>query len=109
MRRLLGKMIRRIAMRTGRLRGMYVRMCGPDGTEYAEFMRRHGGLRAVGENCSILPTTNFTDPHLVVLGNNVHFSSCALICHDGSIGMLNRAYHTSLEAVGKIEIKDNCF
>jgi acetyltransferase-like isoleucine patch superfamily enzyme len=109
MRRLAAWLVRKIAMRTGKLRGLYVRLCAPDGTEFAQFVRRHGGLRSVGDHCSILPTTNFTDPHMVILGNNVHFSSCALICHDGSIGMLNRAYNTQLDAVGKIEIKDNCF
>jgi acetyltransferase-like isoleucine patch superfamily enzyme len=109
MRRLAAWLTRKLAMRTGRLRCVYVRLCKPNGTEFADYIRKHGGLRSVGEHCSILPTTIFTDPHLVILGNNVHFSTCALICHDGSIAMLNRAYNTQLEAVGKIEIKDNCF
>jgi acetyltransferase-like isoleucine patch superfamily enzyme len=109
MRLLAGWIARKVAMRTGRLRGLYVRLCQPNGAEFADFVRRHGGLRAVGKHCSILPSTIFTDPHLVKLGDNVHFSTCTLICHDGSIAMLNRAYNTQLDAVGKIEIKDNCF
>jgi acetyltransferase-like isoleucine patch superfamily enzyme len=109
MRGLAAWFARNVALRTGRLRGVYVRLCEPNGTEFAEYIRRHGHLRSIGKHCSILPTTIFTDPHLVILGNNVHFSTCALICHDGSIAMLNRAYNTQLEAVGKIEIKDNCF
>ncbi len=109
MRRLAAWFAREVAMRTGRLRGVYVRLCDPNGTEFAGYIRKHGGLRSMGEHCSILPTTFFADPHLVILGNNVHFSTCALICHDGSIAMLNRAYDTQLDAVGKIEIKDNCF
>ncbi|HZE97371.1 MAG TPA: DapH/DapD/GlmU-related protein [Planctomycetota bacterium] len=101
--------VRRMAMATGRHRGLYVRLCRPMGTEYAQFVRRHGGLVSVGEHCSILPTTLFTDPALVRLGNNVHFSACTLIGHDGSIAMLNRAYGVKLDSVGKIDIRDNVF
>ena len=102
-------LLRRFTMRTGRLAFLYRKICRPDGTEYANFLKRHGNLRAIGENCSILMSTTFTDPHMVRLGNNVHFSSCALICHDGSVAMLNRAYGKRLDALGKIDIKDNCF
>ena len=63
----------------------------------------------MGENCHILPTTNFTDPAYVRLGSNVHFSNSAVIGHDGSIAMLNKAYAVKLEAVGKIDIRDNVF
>jgi acetyltransferase-like isoleucine patch superfamily enzyme len=109
MKRLLAALVRTFALRTGRLRWLYLRLCRPNGFEYAEFVRRHGCLHAIGEHCSILPTTTFTDPHLTSLGNNVHFSTCALICHDGSIAMLNRAYDTHLDAVGPIIIRDNVF
>src|SRR5215217_5634916 len=109
MKRLLANWVRKRAMRTGRLRGLYLRLCRPGGAEYAEFVRRHGGLVACGEHCSILPTTVFTDPCLTRLGNNVHFSSCALIGHDGSVAMLNRAFGTTLDAIGPIDIKDNVF
>jgi acetyltransferase-like isoleucine patch superfamily enzyme len=101
--------VRRIAMETGRYRRLYVRLCSPMGAEYAEFVRRHGGLVSVGEHCSILPSTKFTDPELVRRGNNVHFSECTLIGHDGSIAMLNRAYNVKLDSVGKIDIRDNVF
>src|SRR5437588_528467 len=46
--------LRRYALRTGRLAFLYRKLCRPDGAEYAEFMRRHGKLRHIGENCSIL-------------------------------------------------------
>ena len=52
---------------------MYLRICRPDSIEYAGYLKRHGGFHAIGENCHILPTTNFTDPAYVRLGNNVHF------------------------------------
>ena len=96
-------------MRTGRCAGLYRRFCNPLGDEYAEFLRRHGSLNAIGENCSILISTNFSDPPYVRLGNNVQFSTCTLIGHDGSIGMLNQAYGVKLDSVGKIDIRDNVF
>jgi len=86
-----------------------VRVCRPDSIEYAQYLKRHGGFHAIGENCHILPTTNFTDPAYVRLGNNVHFSNSAIIGHDGSVAMLNSAYGVKLEAVGKIDIRDNVF
>ncbi len=106
---LLKSLIRFIAMRTGKCAGLYRRFCNPSGGEYAEFMKRHGGLHAIGDNCSILTSTIFTDPSFVRLGNNVQFSSCHLIGHDGSIGMLNEAYGVKLDSVGKIDILDNVF
>src|SRR4051794_31854990 len=105
----LAAIVRMIAYKTGRLRSAYIRLCQPSGREYAEFLRYRKVLHAMGDNCSVLVSTSFTDPHLVTLGNNVHFSTCALICHDGSVAMLNRAYNTIVEALGPIEIKDNCF
>ena len=105
----LKSLSRMIAMRTGKCAGLYRKFCHPSGGEYAEFMRRHGGLHAIGENCSILTSTIFTDPSFVRLGNNVQFSSCHLIGHDGSIGMLNIAYGVRVDSVGKIDIRDNVF
>src|SRR4051812_11606053 len=109
LRFLVSKFVRAVAMRTGRFRGLYVRVCRPRGLEYAQFVKRHGGLHAVGDGCSILPTTRFADPALIRLGNNVHFSTCALIGHDGSVAMLNQAYGVKLDAVGKIDVRDNVF
>jgi acetyltransferase-like isoleucine patch superfamily enzyme len=109
LRSLLAKRVRKIALRTGKLRGLYIKLCRPMGLEYAEFVKRHGGLHSVGENCSILPHVVFGDPYLTRIGNNVHFSTCALIGHDGSVAMLNHAYGVKLDSVGKIDIRDNVF
>ena len=106
---LLRHVVRAAAMRTGRLNWLYVRLCRPIGPEYAEFVRRHGGLHSMGQGCSILPNTVFADPALVRLGNNVHFSNCTLIGHDGCVAMLNHALGVKLESVGKIDIRDNVF
>jgi acetyltransferase-like isoleucine patch superfamily enzyme len=103
------KILRHVAMRYGKFPGLYTKFCKPSSEEYTEFLRRHGKLYALGSNCSILPSTVFTDPAYVRIGNNVHFSSCTLIGHDGSIAMLNQAYNVKLDSVGKIDIRDNVF
>jgi acetyltransferase-like isoleucine patch superfamily enzyme len=86
-----------------------MRICQPGAEEFTRYMKLHGGFHAVGEHCSILPSTNFTDPAYVKLGNNVHFSNCTLVGHDGAVAMLNRAYDVRLDSVGKIDIRDNVF
>jgi acetyltransferase-like isoleucine patch superfamily enzyme len=109
MRRLLAAIVRWIAYRTGRLHSLYVWLCQPPGTEYADFLRRHGRLVAIGTHVSILPSVVMTDPDYVRIGNNVSLSTCTLIGHDGSIFVLNDAYDVKLDRVGKIDIRDNVF
>lgn len=106
---MIRNLVRTIAFKTGRLRFLYVRLCRPGGPEYAEFLRARKFLRAQGENCSILRETVFTDPAYVEIGNNVQFSSCTILGHDGSDAMLNLAYRTAVETVGPVRIKDNVF
>ena len=96
-------------MRTGKGRGLYVRFCRPSSFAYAEFLRRHGGFHSIGERCSILPSTQFLDPAYVRIGNNVHFATSTMIGHDGSVGMMEAAYGVHIDAVGKIDIRDNVF
>jgi acetyltransferase-like isoleucine patch superfamily enzyme len=106
---MLKRVLRYSAFRFGKFPGLYRRICQPSSAEYAEYLRRHGGFHSIGENCHIFFDANFTDPTYVSIGNNVHFSTCAVIGHDGSAAMLDRAYGVKLEAVGKIDIKDNVF
>lgn len=106
---LFRSIIRYVAMRHGRLANLYRAWCFPNGEEYAEFLRRHGRLYAIGEHCSILPTAFISDPAYVRLGNNVRLSACSLLGHDGSIAMIRRACNVKLDAVGKIDIRDNVF
>lgn len=109
MRTLIRRIVRHHAFEKGRWPGLYLRICKPDSIEYAAYLKRRGVFHSMGDNCRILPTTNFTDPAYVRLGNNVHFSNSAVIGHDGSIAMLNEAYGVKLESVGKIDIRDNVF
>ena len=103
------KMIRYLAFKYGKFPNWYRRICRPRSDEYAEYLRRHGNFYEIGNNCTILPSTVFTDPQYVRIGNNVHFSDCTLISHDGSVGMLDRAYNIKVDSVGKIDILDNVF
>jgi acetyltransferase-like isoleucine patch superfamily enzyme len=99
----------RYTMRTGRLKKLWLRLCRPDSYRYADYLRRHGGFVSIGQNTTILEGTEFTDPYLTRIGNNVHFSKCALIGHDGSVGMMERAYGVRIDHVGKIDVRDNVF
>ena len=105
----LQKIIRHLAMRYGKFRALYVQLCNLCAKEYTEFLRPHGNLYAIGENCSIWPNTVFGEPAYVCIGNNVHFSYGTLLGHDGSIAMLDQAYNVKVDAVGKIDIRDNVF
>lgn len=109
LKRILQKALRVYTLRTNRLRGLYRRICQPDGYAWAELLRRHGGLYAMGEGCSIQQNVAITDPAYVRLGNNVHLTGCSLFGHDGSVNMLRQAYGVNLDKVGKIDIRDNVF
>jgi acetyltransferase-like isoleucine patch superfamily enzyme len=106
---MLKNLIRKIAFRTGRLTSLYLKLCGPDGVEYASFLRARNTFHAQGEHCSILMSTQFSDPKYVELGNNVQFATCTILGHDGSNAVLNRAYNVALEGVGPVRIRDNVF
>jgi acetyltransferase-like isoleucine patch superfamily enzyme len=105
----LKRWIKRQAFTRGRWTGLYVRLCAPDGVEWAAYLKARKLLYAMGETCSIQSSVGITDPQYVRMGNNVRLSGCTLFGHDGSINMLNRAYGLKLDSVGKIDIRDNVF
>lgn len=109
MRSLLGRFFRFTAFRYGMFPNLYRKLCNPGPDEYAEYLRRHGGFFAIGERCSILTSTVFTDPAYVRLGNNVQFGSCCVLGHNGVVKMLNRAFGVKLDSVGKSDFRDNVF
>ena len=109
MMRIVKKILRHFAHRHGRLVPLYSRFGRPGGTEWADFLRRHGRFVSIGEDCSILRSTAILNPEYVRIGNNVSLSQCVLIGHDGSIAVLNKAYDVKLDSVGKIDIRDNVF
>jgi acetyltransferase-like isoleucine patch superfamily enzyme len=106
---LIRKLVRVTAFKTGRFKSVYLALCMPNGEEYAEFLRRHGGFQHIGKDACILYRADITDPAYVSIGDNVIVSECAIIGHDASAAMLSRAYGIPLDAVGKTDIKDNVF
>jgi len=106
---MLRRFIKYIAFRTGKLKWLYLKLCKPSGYEYAEFVKKWGRLYSMGNDCALWPYTNITNPEYTRLGNNVMLTACTILGHDGSIAVLNKAYGTKLDRVGKVEIKDNVF
>lgn len=109
MKRLAFSLVGAIALRTGRLAGLWRRLGRVDGTMWARYLRRHGGLHSIGLNCSIQSNVVFTDPAYVRLGDNVHLSGCTLFGHDGVVNMLAKAGRQVLDKVGPVDICDHVF
>jgi acetyltransferase-like isoleucine patch superfamily enzyme len=105
----LALLLRRLALHHGRAVGLWRRFARPGGPDWAEYLRRHGGLHAMGADCSIQTNVVITDPALTRLGRNVSLSGCTLFGHDGVVNMLRQAYGGTLDRVGAIDIRDNVF
>jgi hypothetical protein len=103
------RIVRHVAFATGRGRRLYRRLCSPGGLEWAEFLRRHGRLHAIGEPCYVDPGAHIPDPEYVPLGRNVRVNRCSLLGHDDVVEVLNRARGTRLEATGKVDLRDNVY
>jgi acetyltransferase-like isoleucine patch superfamily enzyme len=100
----------RTVMRFGKGRSLFDRgFGGANAVQNADYLRRYGGYHGIGANVLIHPGAEITDPPYVRIGNNVYISRSALVGHDGSVGMLERAYGVKLDRVGKIELKNNVF
>lgn len=108
-KRLITKFLRAYAWRTGRARGLYLRLCRPTSLEWGGFLARWGGFYSVGTDVSINIGCNVTDPAYTRIGSNVALSACTLLGHDASVRILNNRYGKKLDSVGQIDIRDNCF
>jgi len=106
---LLNRVLFRLARKSSRFEGLYRRLARPGGLEWAEMLKRRGDFYAMGEHCSIDPHALICDRHAIRFGNNVRLATCALLGHDGSVNMINRAFGLRLDNVGKIDIRDNVF
>ncbi len=109
MKRLAFTLVGAIALRTGRLAGLWRRLGRVDGTMWAHYLRRHGGLHAVGERCSIQSNVVFTDPAYVRIGHNVHLSGCTVFGHDGVVNMLAGLGDRLVDKVGAVTIGNDVF
>jgi len=98
-----------MAMEHGLMYRLYYKICKPNSRDIAKFMKLHGGIHSMGEDCLIECGASIHDAQFVRMGNNVHLSGCKIIGHDGAIGMLGRRYGVKLDRVGKIDIRDNVF
>lgn len=102
----LSSLLRKVAHRHPTLRELY-RRSGPSSNEWAEFLREHSSFFDIGEHCHINPGAGIYDREYVRIGNNVWIDDCFIVGHDGSIGMINQAFGTRLDKVGKVDIRDN--
>lgn len=103
------KILKYMALERGRYLGLYARICGISALEYAQYLGKHGGLHSIGEDTEINYGVTITDPAHVRIGRNCTLTTCTLLGHDGVVRVLNTAYNKKLDAVGKIDILDNCF
>lgn len=106
---LFRRWLRQYALRTGRARGLYRRICQPTSLEWGAYLTRWGGFRSVGEDVSINIGCTVTDPAYTRIGSNVALSACTLLGHDGLVRILNNRYGKKLDSVGFIDIRDNSF
>jgi len=105
----LKSIFRRQVFEHGKQVNAYLRLCIPDGEEWARHLTTRNVLYVIGEHCSIQSSVEITDPNYVRLENNVRISGCTLFGHDGCVNMLNRTFNLKLDSVGKIDIRDNVF
>jgi len=104
------RLVRHIAFSRGKAISLYRQLCSPSGQEWAELLRRRGGFHRIGDECTIFPTAIFTDPSMTAIGDRVGIGgACTVICHDGSIGMIERRYGVKLDRIGAVVIEDDVF
>jgi acetyltransferase-like isoleucine patch superfamily enzyme len=109
MMKLFKRFLRYMAFEHHRFGSLYLRLCRPSNHDYADYWKSQGRLHSIGDKCAINPGINITDPAYVRIGNNCTLSTCTLLGHDAVVSVLNNAHGTKLDAVGYIDIRDNCF
>jgi acetyltransferase-like isoleucine patch superfamily enzyme len=106
---LLKPRLRRMALRSHFAYRLYLRIYHPRGDDYSALLVDAIGVHHIGKDCHINYTAKILDPAFVSIGNNVILSDCTIFGHDGSAQMLATAYGVAIDAVGKVEIRDNVF
>jgi acetyltransferase-like isoleucine patch superfamily enzyme len=106
---ILKDLARALAKKSRRFERLYRVFNRPDGTEYAQILKARGDFYSIGEDCSIDPHALLEDRPYIRIGNNVRMATCAVLGHDGSVNMINRAFGLRLDNVGKIDIRDNVY
>jgi acetyltransferase-like isoleucine patch superfamily enzyme len=103
------KIVKFLAFRNLRYLKIYLKLCVPDGSEYAALLKKHRVFYSMGDHCSVNCDCDISDAKYVRLGNNVRLAGCSIFAHDGVVNMLERAYGEKLDAVGKVDIGNNVF
>ncbi len=106
---MIRKFIRYLALQHNRALSLHKRVNRPGGREWAEYLRRHGGLYHLGADCSVLSSAKIIDPQYTWIGDRVCLGSCALICHDGSIEVLQQRYGLRIDRIAPIVIRDDVY
>jgi acetyltransferase-like isoleucine patch superfamily enzyme len=106
---ILKKLAKYLAFRNPKYIRLYLKLCDPNGLEYAKLLKSHSIFYAMGDHCSVNFDSEIADAKYVRLGNNVRLAGCTIFAHDGVINMLERAYGEKLDAVGKVDIGNNVF
>ena len=106
---MLRKLFRYLAHEHNTAVSLYKRFNRPNGREWASYLRSHGGLFRMGVDCSVLPSTKIVDPAYTSIGDRVCLGSCTLICHDGSIEMLNQRYGMRIDRIGPIIVENDVY
>lgn len=112
LRYLIRPLLRRLFNRnpqSHRLYTLYMRLYRPRGDEHSQMLQKHLGIQSIGSNTFVNYGTAIMDPAYVRIGSNVVLSDCTIFGHDGSAQVLTQAYGVPLDAVGKVDIKDNVF
>jgi acetyltransferase-like isoleucine patch superfamily enzyme len=110
--RMVRRFLKYMAFEHGRLEWAYRRFGGPNGWDWADYLRRRGFFHAMGDHVYIMPGARIKDasnPKYIRIGNNVRIAESLFICNDGSVHVMNKAYGCWLDRVGKIDIRDNVF
>ena len=109
LRQLVRPVLLRLALGNPRWFKLYMRLYRPRGDEYSNLLQRTLGIHSIGSNTFINYGATIADPTHVRIGSNVVLSDCTIFGHDGSAQVLATAYGIPLDAVGKVDIKDNVF
>jgi acetyltransferase-like isoleucine patch superfamily enzyme len=105
---MIRKVVRYLAHRNKAV-WLYRRVCSPTGREWAEHLRRFGGLYHLGNDCSILPEAQIIEPAYTWIGDRVCLGRCTLICHDGSIETLQQRYGVKIDRIGPVILESDVY
>jgi acetyltransferase-like isoleucine patch superfamily enzyme len=106
---MLRRFLRSQALGSNRFVSLYRKFVRPSGREWATYLARHSRIYHVGKDCTILPSAKIVDQGLISIGDRACLGNCTLICHDGSVEMIEQGYGVKLDRVGAILLEDDVY